>query len=132
MPITYELEPESRLAIFRHVGEVSDDELLTFYRDFFDAPRASDYVRLLIHLEQTKSIGRSTGALRALAEIFQERLGDRPAGTKVAVVAPSDHSFGMARMYEAMTSRLPWDFHVFRDGASARVWLGIEGGADDA
>lgn len=127
MPITFELEPDDRLVVFHHVDDVPDDELLTFYGDFFDGPQAAEFTKLLILLEQTKSVGRSTGALRALAELLQQKLKGRTERTVVAVVAPGDHSFGMARMYEAMSSNLPWDFHVFRDSESARAWLGAAG-----
>lgn len=40
-----------------------------------------------------------------------------------AVVAPSDHIFGMARMWEAYADATGWDTRVFRDRASAEQWI---------
>lgn len=126
MPIDFELDPDRQLVTFHHVGDVTDDELLTFYKEFFDGPKTGDYLKLLILLEQTKSFGRSSAALRSLAEILQEASERDPAERKAAVVAPEDHSFGMARMYEAFSGSVPWEFRVFRDRDEARIWLGVE------
>jgi hypothetical protein len=40
-----------------------------------------------------------------------------------AVVAPHDHVFGMARMWEAYADATGWETRVFRDRASADRWL---------
>jgi hypothetical protein len=44
----------------------------------------------------------------------------------VAVVAPSDLAFGVARMYEAMTRVPKWEIQVFRTMTHARAWLDSE------
>ena len=51
-------------------------------------------------------------------------LANRPEGTsRNAVVASSDLHFGLARMYEALTSDLPVNLSVFRDMDEARAWV---------
>jgi len=40
-----------------------------------------------------------------------------------AVIATSDHIYGMARMWEAYADPTRWTTRVFRDRASAEVWL---------
>ncbi|MGH7740626.1 MAG: hypothetical protein ACRENS_01240 [Candidatus Eiseniibacteriota bacterium] len=40
-----------------------------------------------------------------------------------AVVAPSDHIFGLARMWEAYADETGWTTRVFRDRPSAEEWL---------
>jgi hypothetical protein len=40
-----------------------------------------------------------------------------------AVVAPHDHIFGMARMWEAYADATGWETRVFRDRTSAERWL---------
>ncbi|MBN2452601.1 MAG: hypothetical protein JXR77_19615 [Lentisphaeria bacterium] len=129
MPIEFEFRSEECLAVFRHVGEVPDDEFLASYRDVFDDPDLSACRKLLIDLGQTNSAPRSSRALRDLADLFREKLavGTRPR--KVAVIAPTDLSFGLARMYEVFSDSLPWEFAVFRDGEAARAWLGVSGSA---
>ena len=126
MPITFEFEPDRQLVTFRHVGDVTDDELLAFYKDFFEDPKTVDYVKLLILLEQTRSSGRSSEALRSLAGLLEKSFERGATQWRVAVVAPGDHSFGLARMYEAFSGSLPWEFRVFRDSDEARAWLGVD------
>ncbi len=131
MPITIALQPDQQLVIFRHVGDVADEELLAFYEGFFDRPDANDYLNLLIDLEQTTSVDRSSQALRSLASILQEKLQDSSRRLRAAVIAPADHSFGMARMYEVFSGRIPWDFVVLRDADAALAWLDVGRGSED-
>jgi hypothetical protein len=44
-------------------------------------------------------------------------------GAVVAIVAPRDHPFGMARMWEALVDDTSWKTHVFRTRAEANAWL---------
>lgn len=123
MPIDSELQPDLQLVVFRHVGDVPDDELLDFYKGFFGGPDAAQYPNLLVQLEETRSSGRSSQALRALAQLLEGQSAGGDLRRRVAVVAPADHSFGLARMYEALSGRIPWEFRVFRDETAAREWL---------
>lgn len=131
MPIAFDLDPDGQLVVVKHIGDVPDDEFLTFYQDFFDGPGATAHMDLLIDLEQTRSIARSSQALRTLARLIEEKLADTPAQRKVAVIAPADNSFALARMYEVFGECVPWTFVVFRDGESARAWLGASRGLED-
>jgi hypothetical protein len=60
--------------------------------------------------------------LRRLAEsqMLTARLVPRAV---VAIVAPTDHVFGMVRMWEAYADATGWTTRVFRDRASAEAWL---------
>lgn len=123
MPITFEPQPDLQLVVIRHVGDIPDDEMLDFYRGFLAGPDAAQYLNLLVHLEETRSSGRSSQALRALAQLLEGESAGGEMHRRVAVVAPTDHSFGLARMYEALSGRIPWEFRVFRDVTAAREWL---------
>lgn len=124
MPISSDLRPDQQLVIFRHIGDVPDDEFLAFYKEFFENPGGT-YTNLLIDLEQTSSVARSPRALESLSQLLREKLGDAPTRRRVAVVAPADLSFGLARMYEVFSDHIPWEFAVFRESESARAWLGF-------
>ncbi len=41
----------------------------------------------------------------------------------VAIVAPRDHVFGLARMWEAHADTVGWTTAVFRSAAEANAWL---------
>lgn len=46
-----------------------------------------------------------------------------PRPLAVAVVAPTDLAFGIARMWEAFAEVTGWNTHVFRSRADAEPWL---------
>jgi len=57
-----------------------------------------------------------------------------PRAVAVAVVAPGDLAFGLARMWEAFAEVTGWTTHVFRSRAEAEAWLRpwVEGRLPDA
>ncbi len=58
-----------------------------------------------------------------LCMITKSKLADSSTCPKVAVVAPNDLSFGLARMYDAFAGSIPWDFVAFRAVDAALAWL---------
>ncbi len=61
--------------------------------------------------------------IRLLADHMRNLREKRGSGYKVAVIASEDHTFGLARMYEAYSDRLPFELTVFRDAGKAYEWL---------
>jgi hypothetical protein len=60
--------------------------------------------------------------IRELAAI-DHRLAVHLPRSAVALVAPRDHDFGMARMWEAILDIPGWTTSVFRERAEAEAWL---------
>lgn len=127
MPITSLFKPEKRLIMSIHIGSVSDEEFLSFYERLFKDPRFDRSYNHLVDLRQTESNARSSEVLREFAEFAQKQYENTAASPKIAVVAPNDVSFGLARMYELFSGTIPWDFVVFRSMDAALAWLGLPG-----
>jgi len=125
MPITYQLKPDERLGILVHVGAVTDDEFLSFYKALYEENRFDKSFNLLVDLRQSESSVRSVAALNELADFMRGQFVSITARPKIAVVAPKDISFGLARMYEVFSGDVPWEFVVFRAADAALVWLGL-------
>ncbi len=125
MPVICDYTPDKELVVFRHIGDVPDDEFLAAYREFFQSSDVIAAIRLLVDLSETVSSPRSSQALRSLAELMRKVYGGGETRRRVAVVAPADLSFGLARMYQVFSDNVPWEFVVFRDADAARAWLGI-------
>lgn len=68
--------------------------------------------QLSVHPDEVKAIARLN---LAVAEVRRH--------VCVAVVAASDHAFGMARMWEAHAGATDWTTYVFREAAKAKAWL---------
>jgi len=125
MPIKSQIKPQQRLVIMSHVGSVPDREFLYSYKALFDDARYDKSFNMLIDLRRADSSARSPNTLRDFAAFVRQQFGDAELGPKVAVVAPEDISFGLARMYEAFSDSVPWEFMVFRDATAAVSWLGL-------
>lgn len=125
MPIKSFVKPEHNLVIMVHEGVIPDDEFLAFYKSFFAGEEFVPSMNLLVDLREADSSARSSGVLRHFAEYVGTVITNGPARAKVAVVAQRDLSFGIARMYEAFSESVPWDFVVFRAIDAALAWLGV-------
>ena len=117
--------PEHNLVIFSHTGRVPDDEFLAFYESFFNSDKFKPPMNLLVDLRETSSSSRSPEALLHFAKLAEAKLADVTANMKVAVVAPKDLTYGLARMYEILSDSLQWNFVVFRAMDAASAWLGL-------
>ena len=125
MPITYHFKPDKKLVILAHVGAVTDDEFLSFYKALYEDTQFDKSFNLLIDLQKAESSVRSAIALDEFAEYIRQQYVSTTSRPKVAVVATEDISFGLARMYEAFSSAVPWEFVVFRTTDAALAWLDL-------
>jgi len=124
MPITYHFKPELNLVVIAHTGSIPDSEFLDSYRALYADDRFDLSMDQLVDLRCTDSSPRSPSTLRQFANFVLHQHIDCTVRSKVAVVAPKDISFGLARMYEIFTDTAPWDFVVFRAADAALAWLG--------
>jgi len=72
----------------------------------------TDVTDLRVTSEQVRRVAEENLMLSKLAP-----------GAVVAVVAPSDLMFGMARMWQAFASRTEWQIQIVRSRAAATAWL---------
>lgn len=125
MSIEFRTRPDYNLGVLVHVGSTPDDEFLAFYKSFFESDAFDPSMNLLVDLREADSSTRSSEILQRFAEFVRMTLKDATTNTKVAVVAPRDLTFGLARMYEVFTDPVPWNFVVFRAMDAALAWLGL-------
>ena len=119
---SYDRERGIRTAVFR--GVVGDHELLSAYEELLRDPDYAPDAHDLVDLRPVERFEVSAEALRRLVDMFRpiDRLGYR---TRLAIVAGSDHAYGMARMYELLRGDdVPEEIEVFRDMDAALRWLG--------
>lgn len=125
MPIKCRFEEAAGLVVFVHRGVVPDKEFLSTYRVCHQDPRFKKTFHVLVDLREAKSGVRSPEALRSIAEFRRQWLDNPDVAPKVAIVAPADISYGLARMYEAYSDAMPFHFVVFRAVEAALAWLGV-------
>ncbi len=63
--------------------------------------------------------------MRRVSQLTQAFLGNDPRGMRTAVVATSDLSFGLSRMYRTLSDLTSETVTVFRDADEAMKWLDV-------
>lgn len=125
MPISYQYKPDLNLVISIHVGNISDDEFLAFYKSFFEYIDFDTSCKYLVDLRRAESKTRSPMALHKLADYLKKHNKRISIPERVAVVAPRHRSFELACNYEAISNGAHGEFEIFRDIPAALEWLNV-------
>ena len=124
MPATYHLDAERRLVVLTLAGVVTGAEL--------DAVRAR--IREDPGFDPSFSVLADASALNPAAlsgQVVRARAAAPPPGRmRVAIVAPADAVFGIARMYQMMAEGSGNPIGVFRTTGEAMAWLASDGPAE--
>jgi hypothetical protein len=120
--IRFELDMQRRTRVARFTGVVDDQELLGSYAGLVEQPDFDPSLNDLVDMTGVERLDVSTAAVRQLVSMFTP-LDQADVVTRLAIVAPRDHVFGMARMYEILRSDAPEMIAVFRDMDEAQRWL---------
>jgi hypothetical protein len=120
VPIAHDLLPETGVLHTRLIGTVTDAELLDYYRGRTRQGEGR-WKELVDGREITKYAITAEGQ-RALAQFASGHV-DRLRGGRVAMVAASDVTFGMFRMWQLQREGLGYEVAVFRDFDRAMTWL---------
>jgi hypothetical protein len=120
MPVNYRFD--SDIVVVEMVDEYSMDDLRTTILNSLADSECPANPFLLINLAESKSIhNRSSENIRTMSR-FVASLGKR-FNNRIALVAPDDLTFGLARMGSAGSEERGIKSEVFRTLAEARTWL---------
>jgi hypothetical protein len=125
MPIRMQIDPVRKLSYTTATGVVTDAELRQLCASMLANP---DYDPSVDHIFDGHGIERlevTPGTVQEAAQLFART--DRRRQPRVAIVAPADATFGIARMYEEYRAMLPSpkSYLVCRTMEEARRWLGL-------
>jgi len=109
--------------VLRYWGSVNFTEVRLVFDELLQIPGFREGLKLVADFRQSET--PLTGAqVKSLADYGS--LTDAKWGTtKWAVVASNDVTYGLARMYEILTTGYRVVTHVFRNAAEADDWLGL-------
>lgn len=109
----------------RRVGEgvLTGREIIETIRALPEAvPTLDRITHALVDLTGVTRLEVSNAELDTIASI-DRAYAARFRIMRVAIAAPSDLAFGIARMYEAALSRVGWEVQVFRELQAAEAWM---------
>jgi len=128
VPVKSTIDPNSGVIVHAVSGDISPDDLLRALDGIVDHPLYQLGSDALWDFSGAVVSNFEGKVLRNLVRGVRERLATRGKGFKVALVAPRDIDYGLARMYEAYASELPILLSVFRSSGDAWDWLSREAG----
>jgi len=129
VPINYVFHPELPLVVTTGSGSLTEAELLSVYKTSLADPRISAGTPELIDLRNVERFEVTAKGVRELAELetkHEDKIGPAP----VAVLVPSNHIYGMVRMYQTFSEMNPQSVRVFQEFSGVEDWLGVSVPAD--
>ena len=124
MKITFQIFPEENYFISKYTGQITPEYLLESWKEFikYSAWKPGLYeITDLSSADVTKLDGNTLATLSSYINSVYE--AHAISEIKVAVYAPRDLPFGMARMYEAYANESTELVKVFRDKQKAIEWI---------
>lgn len=123
MAIKMYVDPSRQLTIFTGIGEITFDDIARSINTFY---AESPTLNVLFDISRASVKTISANQIAQIAERLPKLRMARKRG-RTAIVAATDLSYGLARMFETMTA-VSFKFHlvetrVFRDIKVAMDWL---------
>lgn len=128
MPIDYRIDHARRLVVATGHGTLTDADVFGFQREVWSRPDVAGYDELVDVSRVEKVVLPSADRVRELAELAVAM--DVPSSpSRFAIVAPSDLTFGLGRMYETyrgLAGGGTKQVGVFRTLDEALTFLGLD------
>jgi len=125
LPITYRIDTKNKIVYTTASGELTDDHLLEHKQKLIQDPLFQPGMKELSDARTVTELKVTNAGIVKFAKQDEADSGLLD-GYRLAIVVDSDLTFGMARMYEALTKESLPGLRVFRDLGEAQQWLQIE------
>jgi len=117
MAVTYRRDLERRLLVVTLAGLVTESDLERLTEQVRNDPSLDPTWAALVDASTLNPAGLTSETLRSRAGI------PRPRPVPIAIVAPTDVVFGLARMFQMMSEGQGNRIEVFRYTGDALAWL---------
>ena len=124
MPISYLIDPARQIVRTTATGTLTDDDIMDMKRRLAADAAFRPGMRELSDVCAVTELRVTPLGVRRMLAVDAEHAA-REAGHRLAIVASQDEVFGMARMYEMLSTDNSSPVGVFRTYAEAVAWLGI-------
>lgn len=121
MPVTYQINRETRFIETRCTGEVTMEEVMDHFRQLEVDPALPERLDVLLDLDEATTLPEAAQLLEVAQAV--DRLKPRVQWGACAIVASRDALFGMSRMFEVFAEGLFTRISVFRERKDAKRWL---------
>ena len=130
MPVSFRIDEDLGLVVTVFSGKVTDGDLSEHARKLAADTRAPNFDEIVLFDESVSTSELSTDAVRRAGRYLSTRVPSGP--NKLAIVAPSQVAFGMARLFavhrDGDTGKT--NLRVLRTLREAKDWLGVPSDAE--
>ncbi len=123
MPFEVVSENGGRRVCFRYWGKITASEMIDSLKTQFLRPEDMNPVRELIADHSEVSAVEMEASEIVEVAIFFKKMAVHNSDIAMAVIAPSDLSFGLGRMWEIHLDGIGWQHMIFRSQVEAEKWL---------
>ena len=125
MTVEYKIIEEKKLVIVKALGTVTDKEILDYLDNLASDERYIAPMKKLVDFSLTEKVAKTyVGAVDVANR--KKRHNEKFIGEKCAFVAPSDLTYGMSRMHQALMEETGGNIEVFRRIEQALEWLDVQ------
>ena len=129
MPISIRMDLARRVRYAIATGVITDADILEDYAGVLSDPAYDHSVDEIFDGKDIERLEITSATVWEIAQVVArtDRTISQGARPKVAIVAPSDATFGLARMFQAYreAQRSPKQYLVCRTVDEAHRWLGL-------
>ncbi|MGV7224650.1 MAG: hypothetical protein ACQ9MH_24430 [Nitrospinales bacterium] len=104
-------------------GEVTLDDFLKGSNEAYSEPYLKTQRYQIVDFTNCSSFNLSSDDMVVIAKMDKEISRVNP-NIFIAIIAPSDITFGMSRVYQAYAEETGFKIEVFRNRELANVWIG--------
>ena len=124
MPVSIVLLDDGEGILYLCEGALRGPEIIRANQELLASPGQRRGRRYgLVDFSAAASVEISTSELRILAEQDARLAREAKIPILLAVVAPDDLGYGLARMWQAFAQDIGWSAEVFRERSTAQRWL---------
>ena len=124
-PLTHTLHDDLNLLVCIWSGVITDAEMLDGYRRAYADRGWTPGFNEVTDLRRADLSAVTSDGLRGVQALVSESTTGFTGAFRTAVLAPTDLTFGLSRMYELMSADSPESVRVCRDVDEAAVWVGV-------
>ena len=125
MTVEYKIIEDKKLVIVKASGTVTDKEILGYLNSLAADERYIAPMKKLVDFSLTEKVEKTYQGAVDVAD--RKKVHDTVfSGEKCAFVAPTDLTYGMSRMHQALMEGREGSIEVFRGIKQALKWLDVE------
>jgi hypothetical protein len=123
LPTTYTIDEESAVVLVECFGVVTNQDMLDCMARLHNDPARKPGMPSLVDCRGVERMLVTPSGVQAAVMVAATMVDRRQPPWAVAVIAPQDEVFWMARTYEVLRAGSPETVRVFRQPAAAKRWL---------